>query len=190
MCVRAGKKGRMKWYAAGLAFECQQCGACCQGPEPGYIWVSKKEIELIAEYLQMPVEQFHRKYLRRVGLRTSIIEHDTTKDCIFLQPKQTSSSAQETAEKHVVKSAPEESDMSESGSATKNTTEKGCVIYPVRPAQCRNWPFWTENLASETDWNLTAQKCPGINRGKSYTYQQIEEIRKRKKWWLKEKDST
>ena len=24
---------------------------------------------------------------------------------------------------------------------------KTCSIYPVRPLQCRTWPFWPENLA-------------------------------------------
>jgi Fe-S-cluster containining protein len=47
--------------------------------------VVRKEIELIAEHLELSTEELRRRYLRRVGVRTSIIEHSVTKDCIFLR---------------------------------------------------------------------------------------------------------
>ncbi len=53
-----------------------------------------------------------------------------------------------------------------------------CRIYPVRPIQCRTWPFWTENLRSPAAWNEAHKTCPGINRGKRYDFVQIERIRK------------
>jgi len=37
-----------------------------------------------------------------------------------------------------------------------------CRIYPVRPTQCRTWPFWKENLKSETAWKKAAETCPGM----------------------------
>ena len=72
------------WYISGLHFECSQCGRCCSGPDEGYIWITRLEIELLAKHLNLTVEHLHQKYLRRVGLRKSIIEHPQTKDCIFL----------------------------------------------------------------------------------------------------------
>ena len=140
-------KKNTKWYVAGLHFECQGCGGCCSGPGEGYIWVTRPEIEIIADFLKMTVRQFRQKYLRRVGLRTSIIEHQTTKDCIFLQDGEQ------------------------------------CMIYSVRPSQCRSWPFWPSNLASPGDWNKAAQNCPGINRGRLYSFEEIEEIKRFRKWW-------
>jgi len=139
-----------KWYAAGLHFECQGCGECCSGPGEGYIWVTKPEIEIIADFLKITVGQFRQKYLKRVGLRTTIIEHHMTKDCIFLQ-------------------------AGEGG--------KQCKIYSVRPSQCRNWPFWAGNLTNSGDWNRAARKCPGINRGRYYSFDEIEEIKRFRKWW-------
>lgn len=38
-----------------------------------------------------------------------------------------------------------------------------CSIYPVRPKQCRTFPWWPENLTSEESWKLCAQECEGIN---------------------------
>ncbi len=52
-----------------------------------------------------------------------------------------------------------------------------CLIYPVRPLQCRTWPFWPSNLASPKAWEAAARRCPGIGQGPLYTFEQIEAIR-------------
>ncbi len=57
------------------------------------------------------------------------------------------------------------------------TTPQGrriCGIYPVRPLQCRTWPFWETNLASSEMWNAAAGECPGMNRGRRHDLVQIE----------------
>ena len=148
-------KNRTSWYVAGLHFECMRCGACCSGPGEGYIWVAKPEVKLIADFLKISVGQLRQKYLRRVGLRTTIIEHCDTKDCIFLNH----------------------------GLHRLHGNQKRCIIYPVRPSQCRTWPFWPSNLTSPNAWNKAAQKCPGINRSRRYSFQEIEAIKAGKKWW-------
>jgi hypothetical protein len=73
-----------RWYAGGLHFACRECGGCCAGPTEGYIWVVEPEIERIAEHLNVTPGELRRRYLRQAGLRTTIVEHRTTKDCIFL----------------------------------------------------------------------------------------------------------
>ena len=142
----------MPWYAAGLHFECMQCGNCCSGPGAGYIWVARPEIEIIANFLKISVGQLRQKYLRRVGLRTTIIEQSGTKDCIFLN-------------------------------RGLHGEQRICMIYSVRPSQCRTWPFWPNNLTGPDAWNKAAQKCSGINRGRLYSYEEIEKIKRNKKWW-------
>lgn len=69
------------WYREGLRFTCTRCGACCTGA-PGYVWVSDTEIARLAEYVGEPIEQFTRKYVRRVDQRLSLIEKPGG-DCIF-----------------------------------------------------------------------------------------------------------
>jgi Fe-S-cluster containining protein len=54
------------------------------------------------------------------------------------------------------------------------------MIYPVRPSQCRSWPFWPGNLNSAGAWNTAAQKCAGINRGRLHSCEEIQKIRKKK----------
>jgi Fe-S-cluster containining protein len=53
----------------------------------------------------------------------------------------------------------------------------GCAIYPVRPHQCRTWPFWKETLRSPRSWSDAHTKCPGIDTGQHYDFVQIEAIR-------------
>ena len=134
-----------KWYQAGLSFECTQCGNCCSGP-PGYVWVTKRDIARIAEFIGSPDGTLDSTYVRRVGIRRSLTERPGG-DCIFLERKDGKTS---------------------------------CSIYPVRPIQCRTWPFWSDNLRSPEAWNTAARTCPGINRGRRYEFVQIEEVRLRR----------
>jgi Fe-S-cluster containining protein len=52
-----------------------------------------------------------------------------------------------------------------------------CSIYPVRPLQCRIWPFWPNNLASPATWEEAGKRCPGIGQGPTYAFEQIESLR-------------
>jgi hypothetical protein len=137
-------KKNKPWYAGGLHFECQQCGKCCSGPSEGYIWVTRPEIQLIADFLKIPAKQLQRDYLKHVGLRTTIIEQPNSKDCIFLR---------------------------------EINGQKKCMIYPVRPSQCKAWPFWSSNLTAPFAWNRATQRCNGINRGRFFSFEEIERIR-------------
>jgi len=52
-----------------------------------------------------------------------------------------------------------------------------CSVYPVRPQQCRTWPFWKENLESPDDWEHTEQVCPGSGQGQLYPIEKIRILR-------------
>lgn len=60
--------------------------------------------------------------------------------------------------------------------------QRFCGIYPVRPLQCRTWPFWTSNLKSPRTWAEAAEMCPGMNNGKMHNFVAIEEVRLKKSW--------
>jgi uncharacterized protein len=51
--------------------------------------------------------------------------------------------------------------------------EKGCTIYPVRPRQCRTWPFWNINVATPEDWQETQRRCPGSGQGELISAEEI-----------------
>lgn len=58
------------------------------------------------------------------------------------------------------------------------TEKRGCAIYPVRPRQCRTWPFWESNLETPADWQRTCRTCPGSGQGELIP---VEEITRRMK---------
>ncbi len=54
----------------------------------------------------------------------------------------------------------------------------GCTIYPVRPRQCRTWPFWESHVESPEAWEKTRESCPGAGQGELIP---VEEITRRLK---------
>ncbi len=108
--------------------ECESCGGhCCTG-ESGYIWVKYEEIEAIAKFLELSVEDFATIYLRKVKHRYSLVEYRREEPgdwaCIFFDD------------------------------ATKR-----CKIYPVRPLQCRTFPFWQQFQNNKEE---VIKECPAI----------------------------
>jgi Fe-S-cluster containining protein len=69
------------WYQRGLKFQCTGCGDCCTGA-PGYVWINKAEIEVMAAHLKLDVAKFEKKYVRLIGIRKSLIEF-ANGDCVF-----------------------------------------------------------------------------------------------------------
>ena len=139
------------WYADGLHFTCTQCGNCCTGP-PGYVWFDSVEALAMAEYLKLDVDEFLRRYARPVDGRWSLEEH-----------------------------------LNDDGQydcvfLTRNEQgQAGCVVYSVRPTQCRTWPFWPENLRSLRSWKRASATCPGMCNGAEgvgsfYTSRKIRSI--------------
>ena len=150
------------WYADGLTFTCTQCGNCCTGG-PGYVWISDVEIDRLAEHLKLPRADVLATYCRKVGGRVSLKERRTPQgqyDCIFLKEQKLGG-----------------------GQGRPPVVKRFCSIYPVRPLQCRTWPFWDGNLASKENWDHAAKRCHGINRGpREFTREQIEALRDANDW--------
>jgi Fe-S-cluster containining protein len=155
------------WYAGGLKFTCSQCGNCCTGG-PGFVWISREEIGRLAEFLRLTPRQVVEKYCRRVDGKYSLKEYRNAAgeyDCVFLKEEKVERPAAGGADEKVV------------------LTRRGCTIYPVRPLQCRTWPFWDGNLASRASWDRAARRCHGMNHGnRHFTREQMEALRDAKDW--------
>lgn len=74
---------------------CDECeGNCCIG-ESGYIWINKTEINKLASFLNISVDELGLKYLFKVGYKYSLKEKklsDENYACVFfdIQKKQCS----------------------------------------------------------------------------------------------------
>ena len=150
------------WYANGLQFTCQQCGNCCTGG-PGYVWISEQEITRLAEFLKLSREQTVRKYCRKVNGKISLKENRVASgnyDCIFLVEQRAAAGDGQ----RVVQ------------------PKRGCSIYPVRPLQCRTWPFWDGNLRNPAAWERASKGCYGMNQGRKFSLDEIVALRYAKDW--------
>jgi hypothetical protein len=161
MKLNVVKSEEQPWYADGLSFTCTCSGNCCTGG-PGFVWMSEEEVDRLAAHLGISREQTLKDYCRKIGKRISLKENRTPQgnyDCVFLK--------QLPAEKVKGK---------------VSLPKRVCGIYAVRPLQCRTWPFWDGNLASKENWEASAKRCPGMNRGKQFTQEQIETLRDATEW--------
>lgn len=52
----------------------------------------------------------------------------------------------------------------------------GCLIYSVRPRQCKTYPFWLKNLRNQNKWLEVAKECPGVGKGRVYSLEEILRI--------------
>jgi Fe-S-cluster containining protein len=41
----------------------------------------------------------------------------------------------------------------------------GCSVHPVKPVQCRLYPFWPELVENRATWEAERSACPGIGKG-------------------------
>lgn len=155
------------WYEEGLKFTCSQCGNCCTGG-PGYVWITGGEIALLAEHLKMTSEDVVEQYCRKIDGKFSLKEHRTPAglyDCVFLKETKVAGRG------------------GSAGNDAVGHTIRACTVYPVRPLQCRTWPFWPENLASERAWDHSAKRCHGMNApGRTFSINQIHSIRDAAEW--------
>ena len=72
------------WFKNGLRFGCRQCGNCCTG-EPGFVWVTDKEIEKLAAAVGLSVSFFESQFVRRVRGKKSLTEFPNG-DCVLFDP--------------------------------------------------------------------------------------------------------
>jgi len=55
---------------------------------------------------------------------------------------------------------------------------KKCIIYEVRPKQCKTFPFWENNLKDLNSWQALKKYCPGIE-SKEAVFFSFEDIQKK-----------
>jgi len=112
------------------------CTQCgnCCTGPSGYVWFSDEEAQAMADYLGLDVHAFLRKYAQRAMGRWTLGEVRNGRDYDCVF-------------------------LEEMGDG-----RRGCSIYPVRPTQCRTWPFWPSNMKSRRAWEAAAKTCPGMRR--------------------------
>jgi Fe-S-cluster containining protein len=74
------------WFDDGLKFKCTGCGKCCTG-SPGYVFLSRMDLDRLANHFQLTPEAFAQKYTRLVDGQYALLDRANSHDCVFLQDK-------------------------------------------------------------------------------------------------------
>ena len=126
------------FYKDGLNFECQRCSFCC-GHSPGFVYLSKRDLDELLKFFNMKTAEFVEKYCRWAdyyyGEQVLALLEKKNYDCILW--------------------------------------ENGCSAYQARPVQCSTYPFWSWMIKSKEMWDECAAECPGMNKGKIWSYEEI-----------------
>ena len=126
------------FYKDGLNFECQRCSFCC-GHSPGFVYLSKRDLDELLKFFNMKTAEFVEKYCRWAdyyyGEQVLALLEKKNYDCILW--------------------------------------ENGCSAYQARPVQCSTYPFWSWMIKDKAMWDECAADCPGMNKGKTWTYEEI-----------------
>lgn len=127
------------FYSEGLYFECQRCSYCC-GHSPGFVYLSKNDMERLRSHFDIPLKEFVEKYCRWAdyyyGKTVLALFEKKNYDCVLWN--------------------------------------NGCSAYEARPLQCSTYPFWTWMVADKETWCDCGKDCPGINKGKLWSKDEIE----------------
>ena len=139
-----------EWFQKGLQFSCQMCGHCCSG-STGSVRFTEEEAVKMASHVKVSKEQFYKEYTRRRGNKKS--------------------------KYYELKEQRRNGDYDCIFLDRETMPGKSiCSLYDARPAQCRTWPFWQENLESENAWKAVSkgvEGCAGIGIGPVIPYNEI-----------------
>ncbi|HCM26059.1 MAG: Fe-S oxidoreductase [Treponema sp. GWB1_62_6] len=75
-----------KFYSEGLRFSCERCSACCRH-DPGFVFLSRRDAELLAQHRQMSYIDFVATYCRWIpvgdGIDRLSLKELSNYDCVF-----------------------------------------------------------------------------------------------------------
>jgi Fe-S-cluster containining protein len=150
-----------------LPFSCTGCGKCCQ--TTGSVYMSPAEYNQAADYLNVTTSAFKQEYASHTlaavpAPRTVAVLDLAATNTNTATAATTAAIAATAAEpwiciKDQTQTTAESVDTDADAAATApaciflDRTTNQCQIYPVRPVQCRTYPFWPTVTASVQSWN-------------------------------------
>jgi Fe-S-cluster containining protein len=84
VCMETMNAKEEPWFADGLRFKCTGCGKCCTG-SPGYVFLSKTDLENLSQHFGLTEEAFLKEYARYIDGQYALLDRSSSYDCIFLK---------------------------------------------------------------------------------------------------------
>jgi len=76
-------KATTPWYEDGLRFSCHQCGNCCRGSQPGWVYVTPFRLRRIAAFLGRTERSLRHDYVRKDENGDTVLKLKANGDCVF-----------------------------------------------------------------------------------------------------------
>ncbi len=57
-------------------------------------------------------------------------------------------------------------------------SEERCRVYPVRPLQCRSFPFWPSSFVDEAAYAELKADCPGVDNAEGISFSSLSVARR------------
>jgi hypothetical protein len=134
-----------------LPFDCTGCGNCCK--TTGNVYMSPEEVSSAASYKNMTTSEFIDLYadctLETTSASKAISAGDGEVPWILLQNREPKNAEGPAA------------------CVFLDRETNQCGIYSVRPIQCSTYPFWTNILESEQNWNAEVRRQDGVDANNS-----------------------
>jgi len=136
------------YHTKPIRFKCTQCSHCCYGGKYAYVRANEHEINKIIDFLGVDSETFKADCLSK------LVDHGYGIR---------------------MKLSPLAKALNKKGHCILLNKQGHCSVYPVRPMQCRTYPFWPEILKDEEKWNAEINRCEGIHQGNEVPIEHIEQ---------------
>ena len=111
--------GKSCFYSQGLRFSCKRCSACCRY-EPGYVFLSDRDVSKLKTALELGEEEFLARYCRWIpaedGKSGLSLKEKSNYDCVFW--------------------------AKETGCAVYEARPLQCVAFPFWPTVLENKDSW------------------------------------------------
>ncbi|MHA1339437.1 MAG: YkgJ family cysteine cluster protein [Promethearchaeota archaeon] len=130
----------------GFYFKCKLCGRCCTGKDEGFVFLFRRDILNIANFLQKTLDDFLDNYVEVIETTFRLFDPKSLKykNKIF-----------------ILKALVLKQDK-DTGRCIFLQDDNKCLIYQYRPYQCRAWPLWYSNMTKSEHFHNAKSKCPGF----------------------------
>lgn len=146
-------------------FRCRRSGNCCAIPG-GLVRVTPADIAAIAAHLGLGEDAFRSRYLQPDGVRLNAESPPPEGEARSAEPE-VAAARRDAGSGTAAAGGGSRRWRLKDGFGNRcvflqDGQEASCGIYPVRPAKCRQWPFWPE-LRTDAELRRVVQRtCPGL----------------------------
>lgn len=141
----------------GFSFSCQACGQCCKGFDTGEIFLFKKDVKRIFKHYDLRTSHEKEEF--------ALTHFKIIEDSFKSKQKGTKKQLRKRFYTLGLKIIAHPNDR-----CIFLNDDDRCSIYPIRPFQCRSYPFWRIVLTDEEEFEAHRKECLALQKKEGRIY--------------------